>query len=275
MIRTVLAQIPSASFGIDGLFSSGYILNRKNPDMDPSLSATRIPAKSKGFLGLLFLIAVSFLFSSCERIQPCGNFTFTGNTFSGPSNGLNMNLRFDFNPATCGKPACDAPKICYIQMVRIYDLEEGTFSYISEEHQARSIAYGWYVDRLTGKKWGYYGRNDDGTFAGNLTPGNNTTAAILFDGPARPSSVTGIWWQAVSASVSIDGGASSCNNNFLGYYYWSWIVNQDGSISDDNIIQLVAREDLHLVMDNAVSAWNTQAPSISHNTFPAFNKLMY
>ena len=60
-----------------------------------------------------------------------------------------------------------------------------------------------------------------------------------------------------------------------GHYYWSWIVNQDGSISDDNIIQLVAGKNLHLTMDAAVAAWNTQAPSLSHNTFPAFNKLMY
>lgn len=87
--------------------------------------------------------------------------------------------------------------------------------------------------------------------------------------------MAGIWWQAVSAPVSIDGGQSSCNNNFLGYYYWSWVVNEDGTTSNDNIIELVARENLHLVLDSAVSAWNTQAPSLSHNAFPAFNKLMY
>ena len=242
--------------------------------MNPPLSATPATAKFNGFLCVLFLIA-SILLSSCERIQPCGNFTFTGNTFSGAKNGLGMNLSFAFDPATCGKPACDAPKICYIQMVRTYDLDEGTFSYISEEHQARAIEYGWYVDRVLGKKWGYYGRNDDGSFGGNLSPGDNNTPAVLSDAPSRPSSMTGIWWQAVSAPVSIDAGNSSCNSNFLGYYYWSWIVNQDGTISNDDIIQLVARENLHLTLDAAVSAWNTQAPSLSHNTFPAFNKLMY
>ena len=241
--------------------------------MDARPSALAKPGRLPGSLAAVFLF--SLLLSSCEPIQPCGSFTFTGHTFGGPKNGMDVNLSFTFNPATCGKPACNTPTICYIQMVRTYDFEEGTFSYISEEHQARAIEYGWYVDRLSGKKWGYYGRNDDGSFAGNLSAGNNGTAAVLFDAPARPSTVTGIWWQAVSAPVAIDGGASSCNNNFLGYYYWSWYVDQDGSISDDNIIQQVAGKNLHLTMDAAVAAWNTQAPSLSHNNFPAFNKLMY
>jgi hypothetical protein len=160
-------------------------------------------------------------------------------------------------------------------MVRTYNLEDGTYSYISEEHEARAIEYGWYVDRLTGRDWGYYGRNDNGSFAGNLTPGNNTTAAVLFDGPRRPDSMRQIWWQAVSGSVSIDGGANSCNNNFLGYYYWSWIVDEDGVVTDNYIIDGVAWEDLQLVMDDAVAAWNTQAPGLGHNSFPAFSKLMY
>lgn len=236
----------------------------------PALTAKRANAL------LVVILLAALPLASCKKIPTCGTFAFNGHTFAGPpSNGLNMSLGFTFNPATCGKPACNTPTICYIQMVRTYDFEEGTYSYISEEHQARAIDYGWYVDRLSGKKWGYYGRNDDGTFAGNLFPGNGTTTAVLFDGPARPSSMTGIWWQAVSAPVSIDGGASSCNNNFLGYYFWSWIVNPDGSISDSNIVDLGAREDLQQVMDSAVAAWNTQAPSLSHNTFPAFTKLMY
>lgn len=220
---------------------------------------------------LFSILLVGLLLNSCTQIVPCGTFVFAGDTFN---TGLDMSLQFSFNPADCGKPACNTPKICFIQMVRTYDLEEQTYSYISEEHQARSIEYGWYVDRLTGKKWGYYGRNDNGSFAGNLTPGNNATPSVLFDRPQRPGA-SGIWWQAVSASVSIDAGASSCHNNYLGYYYWSWYANSDGSISNANIIKGVAWENLHTTMDAAVAAWNTQAPSISHNLFPAFNKLMY
>lgn len=78
--------------------------------------------------------------------------------------------------------------------------------FISEEHQARGIAYGWYVERLTGRDWGHYGRDDDGTFASNLTPGNNHNEC-------RPA------------------------------------------------------------MDDAVAAWNSQAPGLGHDAFPAFDKL--
>ncbi|OGU65139.1 MAG: hypothetical protein A2W30_07650 [Ignavibacteria bacterium RBG_16_36_9] len=230
--------------------------------------------RTKTILGLL-LIIFSFTLVSCKKINPCGSFTFTGVANDGAaSNGITMNLRFSFDPALCGSD-CNTTTICYIQMVRTFDFSEGTYSYISEEHEARAIEYGWYIDRLTGRNWGYYGRNNNGTFANNLTPGNNLTDAILFDAPSRSDAMRNIWWQAVSASVSIDGGVNSCNNNFLGYYYWSWFVDADGTVTDDYIIKGVAWKSLHLVMDDAVTAWNTQAPDLGHNLFPAFDKLMY
>jgi len=220
----------------------------------------------------LVVFAGIVLLTTCTKINPCGSFTFTGTPATGASNGIDMDLRFAFDPAACGSN-CNTTTICYIQMVRTYDYDEGTYSYISEEHEARAIAYGWYIDRLSGKEWGYYGRNDDGSFAGNLSPGNNSQDAILYDGPRRSSSMQTIWWQAVSATVSIDGGANSCNNNFLGYYYWSWIVGNAGTTVD--IVKAVAWENLQNTMDDAVAAWNVQAPSLGHNSFPSFNKLMY
>ncbi|HEY9046552.1 MAG TPA: hypothetical protein VIN08_11680 [Ohtaekwangia sp.] len=224
---------------------------------------------------LALCIAACLKLSSCTKIDPCGNFTFTGTANDGTtSNGITMNLNFAFDPSLCGS-SCNTNTICYIQMVRTYSFEDGTYSYISEEHQARSIEYGWYIDRLSGKKWGYYGRNDNNSFAGNLTPGNNSTPSVLFDAPSRSDSMRKIWWQAVSASVSIDGGANACNNNFLGYYYWSWVVDDAGHVTNNDIIDCVAWENLQLTMDNAVTAWNVQAPGLSHNLFPTFTKLMY
>ena len=223
----------------------------------------------------VLLMILSVTLASCTTINPCGTFALQGTANdSSTSNGITMNLSFDFVPGVCNTN-CTTNTIAYIQMVRTYNLDDGTYSYISEEHEARAIAYGWYVDRLTNRVWGYYGRNNDGTWASNLTPGNNTTDAVLFDAPSRPDSMRNIWWQAVSASVSIDGGTNSCNNNLLGYYYWSWLVDDAGHVTDNQIIKGVAWEDLHLTMDDAVAAWNTQAPGIGHNQFPAFDKLMY
>jgi hypothetical protein len=213
--------------------------------------------------------------AACTKIDPCGTFTFNGTANDGAtSNGISMDVSFAFDGSKCAS-SCAPTKIAYVQMVRTYSFEDGTFSYISEEHQARAIDSGWYVDRLSGKKWGYYGRNDNGTFAGNLTPGNSTTPAVLRDAPSRSDSMRRIWWQAVSASVSIDGAANTCNNNFLGYYFWSWVVDAAGHLTNSSIIDGVAWEDLQLLMDAAVAAWNTQAPGLGHNQFPSFAKLMY
>ena len=225
-------------------------------------------------LQLYIIIAGILCITSCTKIDPCGSFAFTGTAFSGASNGITMNLHFAFLPGNCSS-SCNTNTICYIQMVRTYNFREGTYSYISEEHQARAIEYGWYIDRLTGRNWGYYGRNNDGSFAGNLTPGNNTNETILFDQPARSGSSHNIWWQAVSAPVSIDGGANSCNNNFLGYYFWSWIIDDTGTTTNSDILHAVAWENLQNTMDAAVAAWNAQAPGIGHTLFPTFNKLMY
>jgi hypothetical protein len=82
-----------------------------------------------------------------------------------------------------------------------------------------------------------------------------------------------IWWQAVSGSVSIDG-FRSCNNDFLGYYFWSWFVDDAGAVTDDSIIDAIAWKNLDSVMNDAVAAWNAQAPGLGHNVFPAFDQLM-
>jgi len=232
------------------------------------------PFAAGALVQILLLLAGAGL-TSCTTVDPCGEFTFAGTAVDGTSlNGIDMSLAFAFDPALCGSD-CQADTICYVQMVRTYDFANGTYSYISEEHEDRAIAYGWYVDRLSGKAWGYYGRNDNGSFAANLSPGDNATPAILFDGPRRSDSMHSIWWQAVSGAVSIDGGGNSCNNTFLGYYFWSWVVDDAGALTDDSIVDSVAWENLQLTMDDAVAAWNAQAPGLGHNLFPAFDQLMY
>jgi len=52
-------------------------------------------------------------------------------------------------------------------------------------------------------------------------------------------------------------------------------VDDAGALTDDSIVDSVAWENLQLTMDDAVAAWNAQAPGLGHNLFPAFDKLMY
>jgi hypothetical protein len=202
-------------------------------------------------------------------VPPCGDFTFTGATVDGATqNGVDMDVSFDFDPAECGS-TCTCSLVAYIQIVRTVDLEDFTYIYPSSEKADRATADGWYIDRIANRIWGYYGRNDDGTFATTLDPGSDTDPATLFDSPRRGQSEPwlSIWWQAVSVPVCIDNG-STCANRLVGAYFWSWLVDEDGAVP--GIINGVAWEPLPDAVDEAVAEWNIQAPTLGKNTFPAF-----
>ena len=212
------------------------------------------------------------ILSSCAPIPRCGDFTFTGDKVDNREvNGVDMNVSFDFNPETCGSN-CTCNPVAYIQIVRTVDMESFAYIYPSEEKEDRATANGWYIDRLEGKIWGYYGRNNDGSFAANLEPGSETEPAILFDGPQRPEEEPWIqiWWQAVSVPACIQAG-SGCENKLLGYYFWSWLVDNVGAVSDP--VHAVAWKPLENEVDAAVGEWNIQAPGLGKNTFPAFARL--
>src|SRR5206468_3706033 len=120
---------------------------------------------------------------------PCGTFTFTGNSIA--NGGINCQVSFAFNTASCGAAACTCNTIAYVQIVRIIDRDTGNYLQPFSEQANRmvtgnaTVAFnGWAVDRLAGRIWGYYGRNNDGTFAGTLTTGSNATAAVLRDTPS-------------------------------------------------------------------------------------------
>lgn len=223
-----------------------------------------------GFLMLALLVMTGC--KCCVTLPACGEFTFTGTIYdTDKSNGVDMNVSFDFDPATCGSD-CTCDLVCYIQIVRTVDLEDGTYLYPSTEKQNRATTDGWYIDRIAGKIWGYYGRNDDGSFAWYLVTGSDTTDAILNDSPRRGESEPWlqIWWQAVSVPVCIDDD-SGCLDNLLGYYFWSWVVDDAGTVT--GIIDAVAWEPLETAVDDSVTEWNNQAPGLGKNTFPAFTQL--
>jgi hypothetical protein len=231
-----------------------------------------ITSRSRNLWQLGLLLLVLSALPACTPLRPCGTFSFTGTIADTSSqNGINMNLSFDFDPGVCGS-RCSCNPVCYIQIVRTVDMENFTYLYPSSEKQGRATANGWYIDRLEGKKWGYYGRNDDGTFASTLDPGSDTAPTVLFDAPMRPELEPwiNIWWEAVSVPVCIQDG-SGCQNELLGYYFWSWLVNNAGTVT--GIIDAIAWEHLDQEVDQAVAQWNVQAPGLGKNTFPAFSRL--
>jgi len=168
--------------------------------------------------------------------------------------------------------SCTCNLVCFIQMVRNEDIEDGSFLYPSTEKEDRATAEGWYIDRLEGKVWGYYGRNDDGTFASTVAVGSDASTANIYDFATRGEEEPWInfWWTAVTVPVCTENAGSSCNDELLGYYFWGWKVDDAGAVATvDWTAGTGAKDDF----DAAVAAWNVQAPTLSKNTFPTFTRL--
>jgi len=224
-------------------------------------------------MSLLAGLALASVTGCGPATLPCGTLTFTGSPIA--NGGINCQVSFLFNPATCGAAACQCNKIAYVQIVRIIDRDTGDYLQPFSEQANRmvtgnpTVAYnGWAVDRLAGRVWGYYGRNNDGTFAGTLTPGSNTVAAVLRDTPSGWA--VNNWFDAVSVPVCIDPNAS-CVNRLLGYEYWLFIVQPSGAGGDP--FSETGRDWHQTAFNLSVAEWNTDAPGLGKNTFPAMSAL--
>src|SRR2546430_2443122 len=143
---------------------------------------------TRGALALL-IVALAALTSCGNPTLPCGNFAFNGSPNG--NRGIDATVTFNFSPASCKAPAASSTTMAYVQIVRIIDLSNGNYLAPNSDQQNRIVTgradatlNGWAVDRLSERIWGYYGRNNDGTFASTLTPGNDSTAAVLRDSPS-------------------------------------------------------------------------------------------
>ncbi len=221
---------------------------------------------------LLVLVPLIFVIVSCT--SPCGTFTFhdLGVEDTSTLNGWNMDVDFDFDPVACDVE-CSCNKVCFIQIVRTIDMETGIYLYATTEKQDRATSEGFYLDRLAGRIWGYYGRNDSGTFASTITVGSDTSTATLRDFPKRGETPPWIdfLWMAITVPVCIDNPSSSCNNYLLGYYEWGWVVDDAGTVP--YTIDWIAPRGFKDAFDDAVTKWNAQAPGLEKNIFPTFMRL--
>jgi hypothetical protein len=237
-------------------------------------SARRNPI---GFPTSRWLLFGFLLFlSACARqcTTPVGEFQLhdRGVLDSRESNGWEIDLDFAFAPASHGV-SCTCNKVVFVQMVRSVDHENGAYLYPSAEKQNRATAEGWYIDRIPNRIWGYYGRNDDGSFASTITVGTDTTTANLYDFPQRGENEPWLafTWVAITVPVCIDNPSSSCTNQLLGYYEWAWLVDNAGTVT--GTLHWISPKSLKDDFDDAVSQWNNQAPGLGKNVFPGFTRL--
>lgn len=228
--------------------------------------------------GMVTVLPLLCLAACGTKAIPCGVFTFAGTALpvgGSPSRGITMSLNFDFDPTECTAPNCNCNTIAYIQIVRILDIDTGNHLQPFSEQSNRMITgnsaqhmNGWAVDRLVGRVWGYYGRNNNGSFAGILTTGSNSSDAILRDTPSGWPD--GSWFDAVTVPVCINAG-SPCVNELLGYYYWLFAVGTGGTVGDPH--NEIAAEWHRDAFDLSVTEWNTDAPGLSKNSFPAMSRM--
>ena len=220
---------------------------------------------------LAFVAVVIFAVACGTPTQPCGTFSF--NSSPGACSQDNVNVVFNFNPATCGA-ACTCNTIAYIQVVRVIDRQTGEFIAPNSDQfdrivtgQADATQNGWAVDRLSGRVWGYYGRDNGGGFSG-ITPGSNTAPATLFDGPGG-FGCDNIWFDFVTVPVCIDASAT-CNNSLVGYWYWFFILNTSGNGPPFTEIGVDWMQD---AFDKSVIEWNNDAAGLGKNAFPSMTRM--
>jgi hypothetical protein len=214
------------------------------------------------------------LFAACgPSSTPCGTFTFWGTPTA--SRGISDSVAFTFSAAACGAPACTTNTIAYVQIVRIIDVNTGDFLAPNTDQANRIVRgradatqNGWAVDRLAGRVWGYYGRNNDGTFAGTLTPGSSASVAKLRDQPSGWPDQS--WFDATSVPVCIDA-ASTCVNQLLGYYYWLFAVGTGGTVGTP--FSEIGPQWSRDAFDQSVIEWNNDAAGLGKNGFPAFTRM--
>jgi len=228
-------------------------------------------------VGKLALVAAfCFLFTACTPTYQCGTWVFTGTP---TGNAFPLSSAFTFNPSGCGQN-CPESQDVMIQMTWAYDEATHQQLYASDQPQGgRSDADGWNIDRINGAAYGYYGLQNNGTFASYWnTPGGPGTANTLFDEPSGWPANTDFY----AVDVAVCYGSGTCNNKILGYYFWSYIL--DSSDTGQKFITAPAWQDLDTEFQSALTAWNNWAPTsgteddgtgtFPHaNAFPALSDL--
>jgi len=212
------------------------------------------------------VLALIYLLSGCQPTLECGSWIFNGTPES--SDGFSqfpLNVAFTYTPANCGQN-CTCNTDCMIQMVWVYDATDGIYIYPTSSYAARATSTGRVIDRIDGAAYGYYGLLNDGItfYTGWNTTGSNGTANTLFDNPSGWPNNT--YFYALDAAVCFK--STTCQNSILGYYFWSWTIDNDGNAAKFIIGPAWQGQDTDF--QSALAAWNAWAPhsGTENPTFP-------
>jgi hypothetical protein len=149
-------------------------------------------------------------------------------------------------------------KIGFVQMMKCLKGDGTPLLFPNESPRATTVDSGdagWAVDRLAGRKWGYYGMDDPGTAGGNLTLGSRTDATTFTDAwmhdkiqlgrdAGKPAGCT-----AMTFAIDIEHG------KYLDGFAWGYSVSADGKVTKNPLGSAYIGD----LQRAAIQGWNTQA----------------
>jgi hypothetical protein len=246
--------VPSSEIMVDSSYPSGYFEERC--------------VMRRTIVMSVFTILLGSC-SSCRMAPPnpsCGKFTdFRGSTDANRT-GQAALFQLYFSYAAAGCP-CQCGKYWFVQAIRPLDLDTGGFIHPNDTQQDRMVTgqtdeffNGWAVDRLEGRKLGYYAVNDDFTLPppvilGEVNRfGSGTTSAALHDTLARGDRRSkAIQIVGLTVAVCVDS-ASPCTAKILGIEKWMVVFGGDGTVTAPQELPADTKDAEAFRL--AVQAWN-------------------
>ncbi len=187
--------------------------------------------KMKVLTVLLLLISIlcACILSACKHTLECGTWAFSGDVQgTGTGSAFPISSAFTFNPANCGSK-CDISTDCIIQMVAVYNSVDRDYQYPNSGQEQRASPNGWSIVQLDGWAYGYYGAKSTMVQRSTMfttLPGATVIRQHYTTSPAA-GEITPIFIRWMQRFLSI---LKSYNNRILGYYFWSWTIDNDGSL---------------------------------------------
>lgn len=184
--------------------------------------------------------------------------SITQTNHDGPN--YSSDVEITFNP---DRETMNCSEIAFVQSLIFADETSGSSVETLQNYVDRRTPGGWTLDRVPGRQHGWYGYNDTGTPAGNVTPGSSPSplrAATLRDSPSdvRPNSR----FQFETCAIC---RAGTDVNQAYGCYTWGF------SVDASNHLTSLANQETNAPSANfnaSVTQWNAQAtgPAAQRNS---------
>ena len=166
--------------------------------------------------------------------------------------GINIDVKYT------PPPHIKSNKIGFVQMMKCLKGDGTPLLFDNEVPRATDAASGdagWAVDRLKGKKWGYYGMEDSGAGGGNLTLGSRTDKDNSVDAKMHDKITLGRQAGKTAGCTAMTFAIDIEHGKYLGGFGWGYSVDATGKVTGNELKEVEMGE----VQEAAIKAWNAQS----------------